>query len=80
MSFKLIFGFGIIFSSSGLHFRVRAGFEPELVGPFTTQGGDLTNKYLTPKRKIMAVENLTFGFVFTKTLKKNWFELMASLL
>ena len=33
LSFKLAFGFG---SGSGLYFRVRAGFGPELVGPFTT--------------------------------------------
>ena len=31
--FKLVFVFGM---DSGLYFRVRAGFGPELVGPFTT--------------------------------------------
>ena len=32
-SFRVRAGFGLIFSGSGL---VRAGFGPELIGPFTT--------------------------------------------
>ena len=36
MGSKLVFGFG---PSSGLYFRVRPGFGPELVGPFTTLAG-----------------------------------------
>ena len=33
LGFKLLFGFG---PGSGLYYPVRAGFRPELVGPFTT--------------------------------------------
>ena len=33
LGFNLVIGFGL---GSGLYFQVRAGFGPELVGPFTT--------------------------------------------
>ena len=52
MGFKLFLGFG---PGSGLYFRVRAGFGPEVVGPFATLTP--TTDYFHVKTKI-SKENL----------------------
>ena len=51
LGFKLVFGFG---PGLGLNFRVRAGFGPELVGPFTTLLSIVKNLVLSNKARIRA--------------------------